>query len=191
MAQQLLRILISITLIIGLAPSVHAKNIHYEGLRIEGDDSFNKQVIKVLKYMKQNARSEYEYVMKYIGRIRPGIPTSINTRARPPVCTLSEKTAFGDPMLCASALVHEASHSYLHQKYKGKLKRNELFAKTAGREAELFCINNSIKLLQKLGAPKYYIDYLKKQDGRHADVNKDGWYDYEDWKLLKQGKRKN
>ncbi len=50
-------------------------------------------------------------------------------------------------------------------------------------EEELYCNRKEVETLQKVFAPKSMIDYVRRADGKHADVNKDGRYTDEDTKL--------
>ncbi len=57
----------------------------------------------------------------------------------------------------AAALVHEAKHVDLWR--TGQV--------TSGTAGELVCIRRQIETMINIEGPKYFIDYLKSQDGTH------------------------
>ncbi len=151
-------------------------------ISIVGDSMYVEHIKKCLDLLATKSTQDYEFVIRYIGEVVKSRSSGIDVRSNPPSFKLSEKSAYYSLTWCSSILVHDAFHSFKHQeriKLGQDYLRNSEQVFAEEREANARQINT----LLAIDAPQWEINHMKKQDGRHGDVNKDGKYDWEDQQL--------
>ncbi len=152
------------------------------GIDIKGSAAFIQQVAKALDSLEEKAPQAYKIVREYIGRIEQGPRSGMWAAKTPPTYEMADPTAFYSVTWCAGSIAHDAFHSKLyhdHVKKNGGPVPDEVWI---GIDAEKRCLSHQLAVLKKIGAPKREVDHCAKQKGTHHDVNKDGKYDWEDYK---------
>ena len=99
------------------------------------------------------------------------------------IIDLSDVTVGGSVAWTASVLVHESNHN---RQYRDDLANHghPVAAESyTGVEAELACNQVQLRALERVGGTPREIVYLKSQDGKHFDVDGDGDYDWDDYRL--------
>ncbi len=149
---------------------------------IYGDEKFGKIVNDALDLLKRKAPEDYQFVIDQVREFRldPRSGTHVeNGRCR---VDLSMVTVGGSITWTASVLVHEANHNKIYREYiaaNGQPTEDPY----GGAEEELACNALQLKTLERLNAPQYEIDHLRKQDGNHFDMDGDGDHDWDDYRL--------
>lgn len=159
--------------------SLFATTAH--AISVEGDTKYKTQVDKCLKLLSSKAWTEYKFVEKYIGIISQNSRSGMRAWEDPPRYNMSDRTAFHSVTWCAGTIAHDAYHSFLFQKHKPSNGGKPPYDKWGGFDAEKLAIDYQIKVMKKIGASDYDINYLEGLDGKHGDVNKDGKLDYKDY----------
>jgi len=96
---------------------------------------------------------------------------------------VGDKTAFHSVEWLSGIIAHDSNHSKLYWDYiknNGPPIPNDIWM---GQSAELICNKIQAKCLERIGAPRYMIDYVISSNGNHFDINKNGKYDYQDDEL--------
>ena len=119
-------------------------------IRLEGDAEFVQKTVTALKLIEQSSE-DANFVKTYIGIIRQSEKSGIWVRETPPVFCVGKATYTASSTWYASAIVHDACHSYLFQ--KGEVH--------SGREAEDTCMLRQIAFLRAIGGPAHEISYLE------------------------------
>jgi len=151
-------------------------------IEIKGSEKFKKQVTKALVLMKLRAPDAYQVAIKYIGRIEQGEHSGMWAYKQPPTYEINDKTAFYSVTWCAGSIAHDSIHSKFFHEYSknhtGPVPGNIW----TGKDAENKSIKHQLNVLMKINAPKHEIDYCRNLKGTHHDANRDGKYDWEDYK---------
>ena len=147
---------------------------------IEGDSKYKAQVSTCLNLIKENSKEDHEFIIKHIGIIKQNPKSGMEAWKSPPVFLLSNRTAFHSVAWCASAIAHDAYHSYLFKANKVEGEKYPPYETWGGFSAEIKCNKYQISVMRKIGGSEYDIKYLQDQDGTHGDTNKDGKIDASD-----------
>ena len=137
-------------------------------LEIVGDRRFIRGVRRALKLLKQKTPGTHLVVLRHVGRIEEGEYVHFKVGADPSTVALTKCTAFTNRKTCASALVHEAYHSMLHQlRARGRRRAPPLWESDRVAQ-EQFCIARELEFLERVNGPPRVIAWLKNQDGTHC-----------------------
>lgn len=164
----------------------------FEGFILESDghyyseSNFKSRVKTAILTLKERAPDDFAIMQKYIVKIRAFRASGANYNAAVMTIDLGAKTVNASMTWLTSVLAHETHHI---RKYKetGKklgdahLMKDKKAALQVMIDEELECNRVQIAVLEKIGAPRFEIDYLKAQKGDHFDIDKDGDYDWEDY----------
>jgi hypothetical protein len=149
-------------------------------IAIEGDSKYTAQVSACLNLIKENSKEDYKFIIKHIGIIKQNPKSGMEAWKSPPVFLLSNRTAFHSVTWCASAIAHDAYHSYLFKVNKVEGEKYPPYETWGGFSAERKCNKYQISVMRKIGGSEYDIKYLQDQEGTHGDTNKDGKIDASD-----------
>jgi len=152
------------------------------GIEIRGSKAFVVQVDRSLKLLENKAPYAYEIIINNVGRIEQGEHSGMWANITPPTFELNDRTAFYSVTWCAGSIAHDSYHSKLYHDYKKIHSGPVPDIIWGGQNVELECIKHQINALKQIGAPKLEIDHCRQQDGSHYDINKDGKYDWDDYK---------
>jgi hypothetical protein len=150
-------------------------------VEIVGDPAFKKRVAEALKLLREKSPEAYAVVKKYIGRIQQGERSGMWAERNPPTYEMSSRTAQHSLTWCAGTIAHDAYHSRLYHDYlkdQGKPPPHEYWA---GAPAERKCIRFQLQVLRQIGAPANEVEYCRRLDGTHSDLDGDGKYDWADY----------
>lgn len=146
-------------------------------IRIEGTRPFQNQIAAALELLSKKARSDFEFVKKYVGKIRQNERSGMFWYENPPAIQISDRTAMTSLTWCASVLVHETCHAQYFLTSESKDRPLD------AQHQELSCNQIQLSALRKIGGPASEIKYLSNLDGMHFDTNHDGQFTEEDYKL--------
>lgn len=149
-------------------------------IAIDGDKKYKSHVSKCLNLIKSRSIEDYDFIVKYIGIIKQNPKSGMQAWKSPPIFLLSDKSAFHSLTWCASAIAHDAYHSYLYQQNKPVGGGHPPYESWGGFSAERKCNQYQISVMRKIGSSESDIKYLEGQDGTHGDTNKDGKLDKTD-----------
>jgi len=167
------------------APAAETKSQISEKLKkieIKGSKKFKNQVTKALELLKEKTPEAYQIVTEYVRRIEQGKHSGMWAYKKPPTYEMADETTFYSVTWCAGSIAHDSLHSKFYHDYKKEHSGSVPDKVWVGEDAEKKCIRHQLEVLKKIGAPKHEIDHCKKQKGTHHDVNKDGKYDWKDYK---------
>lgn len=141
-------------------------------ISVRGDADFSARVRGALALLKERASDDYRVIRAYVPMIVQAQRSGIAAHLKTPIFFLNKHTAMRSATWCAGMIAHEACHMKL--KSSGR--------EYAGRNAELSCMAYQTEVMKKLGAPSAETDRITSQDGSHYDVDKDGDYDWDDYR---------
>lgn len=132
-------------------------------LQIKGDSANTALTNQAIDLLKTKAPEDLEFVYKYIAIIEIADQGSgMYVWEVPPRCKIGLKTIEAGTIWYASVLVHEANHSKQYSDYQkahpGKSVPESVYY---GRAPEAECLNIQYKVLEKVGATKETLDYVK------------------------------
>lgn len=143
------------------------------GPRIVGDSGCLSDTNAALQLLKEKAPIHYSVVNEYIKVIECSDKGSgMYVADNPPKALIGRPTMKAGVDWYASVLAHESCHSKQYRDYKAEhpseIVPSEMYH---GRAAETQCLNVQYDTLQKLEAPRYLTDYIKKViDTEYWDV---------------------
>lgn len=137
------------------------------------DKDFKPKIEKCLTLLKSKAGTYHGWIDTNVVKIRAFSKSGADVAANS--IDIAKLTFNASVTWLASVLVHETHHI---RQYKDK-------KDYVGKDAELDCNKYQLEVLRLIGAPQSEISYLLKQDGNHFDLNGDGKYDEEDYRLRK------
>jgi hypothetical protein len=161
------------------------------GIQIVSSDDFRLQVARALLLLKLGDAETFVRVTNSVGIVREGSRTVAVFTNRPPLIMMSASTAFYSLTWCVAGLAHETCHIELAKKRgSNQLIIDSTSVRIRGyrdfQHEELVCAAFELQALEKLGAPRHELDHIRKQDGTHFDVNRDGRWDADDVQLSPQ-----
>jgi hypothetical protein len=134
-------------------------------------DTFRPKIERCLTLLRTRAATYNGWISSNVTRIRAfsrsGADVSNNS------IDIAISTFNASETWLASVLVHESKH--IIQFRAG--------SDYTGTVAERECNRYQLETLRLIGAPASEISYLLAQDGNHFDLNGDGRYDAEDYRL--------
>lgn len=151
-------------------------------IEISGSTRFREQVTRALTLLERDAPSAHSLVIKYVGRIQQGERSGMWAYKNPPTYEMADRTTFYSVTWCAGTIAHDSCHSALYHQYKDKRPGRVPDEVWTGVDAERKCLAHQLDVLNKINAPKNEITYFQKLHGTHHDINKDGKYDWDDYK---------
>lgn len=128
------------------------------GICITGSDEFIKKIRKAIEYLRTNDSASYELVVSNIKRIIQFSGSNITFYDRfqdVPTVFINDDLLSISLIELSSSLVHEACHSKLYKEFNGKGNPETI---CHGYGAEMYCLENQIECLKKLGAPDEVIE---------------------------------
>src|SRR5262245_2720753 len=141
--------------------------------RYIADPAFTKKINDALDLLASKAAMAHVLLKLCVGRIRAWDRSGSDVNASPPTINIAERTFNASLTWLASVLAHESGHALL------KLTNKPYY----GLEAERTCNAHQLMVLRDIGAPQSEITYMQSQTGDHFDLNHDGKYDEEDYRL--------
>jgi len=150
---------------------------------IEGSKRFKSQVSAALDLLEERVPEVYVFVCNYIGIIRESPRSGIWVHEAPVVFDLSPRSCFYSTTWCAGVIVHEAYHVWQYKRYLAINRCSEPTAWYKGVATEMDAIAYQLAVMKALEAPVHELDWLQSQDGSHFDIDGDGDYDWEDYRL--------
>lgn len=168
--------------------------LEFEGFLIEPNADFIiepvfiRKIKKAILLLKEKSPDEFGLMQSVIGRIRATGASGANYNEEVMTIDIAKRTFDASLEWLASVLVHETQHIKKYRDTGKKYGDAHLIAdkKKALQimiDEELECNKIQLLVLEKIGASQFEIDYLKAQKGDHFDIDKDGDYDWEDYKL--------
>jgi len=137
------------------------------------DKEFRPKAQRCLDLLKNKAGQYYTWLGKYNLKIRSAEKSGANFDDA--AIDIARSTFDASDTWLASVFIHEAIHFWQYR--AGHYK--------AGTVAEQEANRYQLGVLQLVGAPQGEITHMLSQTGGHADLNGDGVYDWEDYKLRK------
>lgn len=154
---------------------------------VKGGSEFCSQVKDALTLLEQKAPEVLDFINNYIKIIQINKVSGMCISCNPPTFQLSPKPDNMEKYWLASCLAHDSYHHYLYKLNKHQLHGAEpTYDSYSGFEAEKQCNAFQLQVLQRIAAPQYEIDYMRKQDGTHCDTNGDGVCDDKDYQVRQQ-----
>jgi hypothetical protein len=181
--------------IVRTAKGVSANStLKFEGFVIEphaelmNETVFNEKIKQAVTLVKTKAPDEFKIMQTYIVKIRSTEISGANFNEEVMTIDIAKRTFEASLEWLASVLIHETQHI---RKYKDTGKKygdaNLLTDKKAALQImideELECNKIQLVVLEKVGGSQFEIDYLRNQKGDHFDIDKDGDYDWDDYRL--------
>jgi len=155
---------------------------HFDGLEVEGTAKFQRQVADALALLREKSPSAYQAVTNHVLVIKQSRRSGMRLDLKKPTFELANPTAYYSITWCASAIAHDSMHSKTYHDYlkaNPNGQRSEEWSSQV--EEEKKCNAHQLQVLRDIGAPLVEINHAAQQDGTHADVNKDGKYDWDDY----------
>jgi len=155
----------------------------FDGLQIKGSTRFVDQVVRALTLLRDKSPVAYAIVTNHVGSIKQAKRSGMRLDVVPPTFELADPTAFYSLTWCAGSIAHDSFHAKL---YQDKVK--EIHAAlpagdwSAQVEEEKQCLAHQLHVLRAIGAPLLELNHCAAQDGTHPDVNRDGKYDWDDYR---------
>ena len=146
-------------------------------IEVVGSVKFIDQVKRALVLIRDKAPDGFITVKKYIGRIEESDHSGMGAYLVPPTFHFSGKSAFYSLTWCAGDIAHDAYHSKLYNDYKEANGEPVPDSVWMGKDIEIKCLKYQSDILEKIGAPKNEIEYVKSLDGSYAEIeyNKRNW----------------
>ena len=135
-----------------------------------------QKILDALALLEERASEEYTFVNHWLNQVTDGTKSGIEVVSR--AFQIAPPSIDGHPLeWIASILYHEAIHAWQYETGEDG-NYEEIDVETPANLRQ-------IELLKKIGGAPYLINHLNQiiQQGDHSDLNGDGVYDWEDWKL--------
>ena len=155
---------------------------HFDGVEIKGTKEFQEQVSNALALLRERASPAYEIVTNHVRIIKQSRRSGMRSELAKPTFELANPTAYYSLTWCASAIAHDSMHVMLsHNNQKSHSGAHPTHDWNSQVKEEKQCNAHQLQVLRAIRAPSHEIDHCAAQDGTHADVNKDGKYDWDDY----------
>jgi len=154
-------------------------------ITLKGTVKFKTAVFLALELLRTNSPEAFQIVTNYISVIEQGKHSGMWAYRNPPMLELADPTTFYSVTWCAGSIAHDSLHSKLYFEYKQQHGSNVPANAWIGSESEQKCLAHQLAVLQRIGAPANEVEHCRRQTGEHADVNKDGKYDWKDYRERK------
>jgi hypothetical protein len=125
----------------------------YKGIIIEGNKKFIKQTREALKLIENRSKKDFTRVRRYLNKIRQSEDSWMDLEEAQ--FNVGSPTAFYSVEWYAGAIVHDTYHYYLHTVKKF------LWIPKNFRKHEQICLNEQIRFLKIIDAPKYWTDHCR------------------------------
>jgi len=160
--------------------SASNNEIEIDGILIVGTQKFRDRISEALDLIKTSSPNSYRYIINYIGKIEQSLFSGMAAYEDPPTFRMGNKITFSSLTWCAGSIVHDAYHSFLYHDYIEKNGMPVPYNAWGGFESEKKSNNEQLRFLIATNGPAHEIEHLKKSDGKHGDINKDGKITKED-----------
>ena len=137
---------------------------------------FRTKIQRCLDLLQNKAPQYFVWFKKYNLRIRDDPRRSGANFADGSAIDIANETFIRSDTWVASVIIHESIHFWQYRDGHYKTGADQYLSE---QEANRY----QTGVLQLIGAPQNELDWMAKQDGRHADLNHDGVYDEKDEKL--------
>jgi len=155
----------------------------FDGLQIRGTTRFKEQVVSALILLRDKSPQAYGIVTGYVGVIKQSKRSGMWSDRVPPTFELADPTSFYSLTWCAGAIAHDSFHSKMFHDHRNSHEgTTPPDARNLQVDEEKRCLAHQVQVLREIGAPREEITWCAEQDGTHADVNKDGKYDWDDYR---------
>ena len=158
-------------------------SVRFDGLEIIGTTKFQLQVVTALTLLREKSPQAYQITTNHVQIIKQSQRSGMRLDLATPTFELADPTAYYSITWCASSIAHDSMHSKIYYDF---LKANPGVQKpldwNSQVDEEKKCNAHQLQVLRSVGAPLLEINHCAAQDGKHADVNKDGKYDWDDYK---------
>lgn len=125
----------------------------YKGIIVEGNKKFFKQTREALKLIESESKADFNKIKKHLKKIKQVKESGmIFEKAQ---FNVGNKTAFHSVEWYAGAVVHDTHHYYLHAVKKF------LWTPRNFSRHEKLCLDEQIRFLKKIDAPKRWIKHCK------------------------------
>jgi hypothetical protein len=126
----------------------------FDRLKINGNPSFQEQVVKALSLLRSRSPNAYQIVTNNIGAIVQAKHSGMAAYRNPPTFDLNDRTAFYSVTWCAGSIAHDSMHSKLYFDYR----RQHAGAPVPdhvwiGAMVEKTCTDYQRLVLEQVGAP--------------------------------------
>ena len=154
------------------------------GPAVAGDAAFVEKVGGALRLLAEKSPEEFAFVVEQVRLFRQAEPSGTHVADGLCVVDLGGPTAGASVAWVASVLVHESNHN---KQYRDALATGRPVDPAAytGVAAERACNAVQLIALRRVGGTAAEIEHLSRQDGGHFDVDGDGDYDWDDYRLRK------
>jgi hypothetical protein len=136
-------------------------------------NTFTPKCSECLDMLQKDASQYYSWMLKYDLKIRSAERSGANFADG--AIDIALDTFNSTKTWLASVFIHETIHFWQYR--AGHYK--------AGTPAETEANKYQLEVLRLLKAPQGEITHMLNQNGGHADLNGDGVYDWDDYKLRK------
>jgi len=154
----------------------------FDGVEIKGTNKFQEQVANALALLRERALPAYGIVTNHVQIIKQSRRSGMRSELLQPTFDLANPTAYYSVTWCAGAIAHDSMHSKIFHDYqKSHSGTHPAYDWNSQVEEEKRCNAHQLQVLRDLNAPLLEINHCAAQDGTHADVNKDGKYDWDDY----------
>lgn len=133
--------------------------------------NFRPKIQRCLDLLQNGANAYYAWLLRYDLKVRAAGRSGANFRDD--AIDIARETFNATDTWLASVLIHEAIHFWQH--HSGHYQ--------AGTVAEQEANRYQLGVLQQLNAPPSEISHMLRQTGDHADINRDGVYDWRDYRM--------
>lgn len=148
----------------------------HENFDIVGRQAFQVRIETALFVLGMKSPEDFAFVHSHVPRFVETKRSGMNVYANPPTAEINGRRLYGDPVLNAGILAHEAFHGYQYQNRAG----DDMYW-TFQHERE--AIAYQVAVLRRLGAPPEAISRLEQLDGTHIDLDGDGDFDADDYRM--------
>lgn len=157
--------------------SKSVENNTFHGIHLEGDSSFIEKTVSALSLLRN--LPHFVEVKNYIGIIRQARRSGMKAYDTPPTFEVGNPTANHSPIWYASAIVHDAHHSFLYHAEKKRLNGAEPAEESwTGQAVENICLQVQLNVLKALNADSQVIEHVERLIGNPTYQDN---YEARDW----------
>ncbi len=154
----------------------------FDGVEVSGSARFREQVVGALVLLREKSPAAYEIVTNHVRVIKQHRRSGMRLDLTKPTFELANPTAYYSITWCAGAIAHDSMHAKVYHDFvkanPGGQRPEDWNSQV---EEEKQCNAHQLQVLREIGAPALEVNHCAEQDGKHADVNKDGKYDWDDY----------
>jgi hypothetical protein len=184
-----------------IEPSLIANQADYKydsKLKMTGSAYFKSDITQSLRLIWLYDKPAFKFIRKNIYEIRSANSTSFILENGIPILLISDANTYKSLTWCAGIMAHHAFHAYASMLKKGskkskavpplpgaKVKREKIIPNPLGINytdlntilaVEDKCSDFQIRVLERIGAPKSEIRYIRNRDPKDFSISHDGAY---------------